>query len=270
MPKYYQIALLISMCLCLSHNAPLFIEELTDSNYAGIVDLSKSQDKWIIVFYLPNCPHCTKTLEYLQKIENNEYGFENLKLGRIDCNSNSFLCVTYQIKTVPHIVKLIDNKLVVYKGFPGLNEIVSFVNREHTIEEVEEIPQLLSYIQFGVKILEEGLHLFNDYMTTKVKEYGFEFEWTSSFSLLLLISGIALMILLEVIVLVYCCADSPKKKQNQVLQKASQDSGKITPQPNNESTSTNDKNETDKTETKEEKKESAAEQEKSELEKKNQ
>lgn len=211
MSKYLQLVLILAVCSCISNSEPIGIEELNDSNYASIVNSGSQQDKWLIVFYLPSCPHCTKTLEYLDKIQENENSIENIKLGKIDCNSNSILCVSFQIKTVPHIVKLIDNKMIIFKGFPGLNEMISFANKEHAIEEAEDVPSLLSYFQFGAKILEEGLQLFNEFMTSKLKEYDLEFEWSVSLSILLLISGIAFIILIEVVVLVYCCGETKKK-----------------------------------------------------------
>lgn len=225
------ICLFTLLFLCQSSFCIKEIYELTDSNYEqNINHTSIDKEKWIIVFYLPTCPHCKVALTAIENIyklsELNDDLDSNvqLKIGRVDCNANTSVCVSYGIKSVPHIVKLENHRLIKFKKIPSEIEIKSFIAAEHEESETEPIPEILNYFYFMFRIFHEGLHLINDLINEKLKSYGFEFKWSIQLSLITLSIFMILLIAVEIMVIMCCC----NTKQKDIVQTEQPKKAKIT------------------------------------------
>lgn len=189
------------------------IYNLTDSNFSEYIN-SNTEEKWILIFYLNDCVHCKQAIQSvgnILKISKLYSKPENrVNIGKIECEENNFICISYNIKSVPFIVKLENHKMIKFTKNPSDIELKAFIEAEHEVSEVEEIPQILNYFSFYLKILEEGLYIFNDFMNTKLKEFGFDIEWTIQLSIWTICAIILFIVTIEIIIISICCKSADK------------------------------------------------------------
>ena len=259
--------LLLLSPLCIQKESSTTIIQLDDSNFSDIVKpYSNLNEKWIIVFYLPSCPHCKVAVDQLDKISANENIYNNakeenidldekekknsenkdkdkeddltVKFGKVDCDVNTLLCVSYNIKQVPHIVKLQNERMIVFNTYPSIPEIKKFIKAEHYENETAPIPELLSYFYFVLKLLHEGLNLSTDYVNNLLNKYEINLVWTNQYSLIAFAFFMVLLIIVEIMVISCCCnrdrSDKRKKLEEMIAKSKENKDESVTKNENKE------------------------------------
>ena len=211
--KIFTISIFIMLSICsLIVSQGNSIYDIDDNNYNELI--AQSMDKWILLFHLPTCPHCKMAITNIEKINMTSIMTEqplNMKIGKIDCNVASYTCVTFKIKTVPHVVKIDKGRMIVMMNYPSIESLNDFISSEHLESETDKVPEILGNIEFTIKIMQEGLQMFNVMMNAYLKNYGIDLEWSIGYSAGLFISLLLTLIGIE-IAIIYCFCNA--KKQN--------------------------------------------------------
>lgn len=217
------------------------LEEINDSNYSKLVSsYSKLNEKWLLIFYLPSCPHCKIALEQISKLASNRLELNkneehldldennnnnktdkedhdnnnNINFGKIDCDVNTLLCVSYDIKQVPYIVKIENNRMIVFKSYPSIPELNKFIKAEHDESDTYPVPEMLSYVYFGLKLLHEGLNLFSEYINNFLQLKNINLKWTNQYSLIAFAVFLVILIIFEILLITCCCNKISTKRKN--------------------------------------------------------
>lgn len=216
--KIFTFSFFIILCLCSLISCQGNITyDIDDSNYNELI--AQSMDKWILLFYLPTCPHCKMAITNLDKIHMSGMMTDqplDVKIGKIDCNVASYTCVTFKIKTVPHVIKIDKGRMIVMINYPSIESLNDFISTEHLESDTDKVPEILGNIEFTIKIMQEGLLMFNVMMNGYLKKYGIDLEWSIGYSAALFISILLTLIGIEIgIIYCFCGAkkqNTPKKK----------------------------------------------------------
>ncbi|KAI9025314.1 thioredoxin-like protein [Phycomyces nitens] len=84
------------------------IVKVTDENFGSLVNDS---DEWILDFYAPWCHHCKsfeKTYKHLDdRIMSSGM---NIKLGKVDTDSNPYLAARFFVSRLPTVVHIKDRQ----------------------------------------------------------------------------------------------------------------------------------------------------------------
>lgn len=208
--KIRLIVLLITLSLLEIKTEKLI--DISDSTYTRHI-YSNPDHKWVILFYLDSCPHCGRAIDMLEKIAQDEYlEDKNISIAKIECQRNTFSCLSYDINTVPHIVFLDSKNMFTYKGYPNEKDLKNFVLGDKMLGDEQPLPQMIGYMTLFLKLLSESVYILDEYMQPLVKSFGFNFNWEHYYSYFVIIVGVALLVWVEV-TLVYCCC-SPKRSRN--------------------------------------------------------
>lgn len=204
--KIFFIFGFLSVCLTLTQiNGE--VVEVTDSNFHDIV--ISEPFNWLIMFYIPSCPHCKKATETLQQL-NNELDSSSNRIAKINCDSNHVTCMEFEIKHVPYFVNVVDGKYAVFDTYPSKEQLKSFLTKPHEESSMKELPARMGYFQIFLKTFQQGTVMFSDWLNSILKDYNVDFTISPSHSYIIMIGLLFLMVLLEITLILCCC--SPKKK----------------------------------------------------------
>ena len=89
--------MLFSLLFALIHNEVI---DLTESNFDKYLK-TYSNEKFLIVFYSPSCPHCLHILPIIEELSNNKKN--DAKFGKVNCNEEYNLAFRFKIEYVPMI-----------------------------------------------------------------------------------------------------------------------------------------------------------------------
>ena len=229
--KIFTISFIIMLSLCsLIFSQGNSVYDIDDSNYNELI--AQSKDKWILLFYLPTCPHCKMAITNIEKINMTSIMTDqqlNMKIGKIDCNVASYTCVTFKIKTVPHVVKIDKGRMIVMMNYPSIESLNDFISSEHLESETDKVPEILGSIEFTIKIMQEGLQMFNVMMNSYLKNYGIDLEWSIGYSAGLFISLLLTLIGIEIaIIYCFCSAKNQNKPKNKIAEQKNVEEAKQT------------------------------------------
>lgn len=203
----------ILITLVLSYSCGVI--DINDSNYHDFV-YSVDQN-WILTFTLPTCPHCKKALDSLNKVadEAEEEDNQKFSFGKINCSESNYLCITYNIQAVPHIVKIVNGRKIIMKSYPSYETLKSFLFVEHDETEGEPTPKIIGVLDFGLRMMQELIKASNEFMNHQLKERGFQFEWNSYMSVGLFVAILLGMIGIEILI-IFCFCSKRLKEQKKV------------------------------------------------------
>lgn len=220
--KYLSIYI-ISLVILNTYSTPIendIVIDITDSNYSSIIKSSSS--KWLLVFSIPTCPHCQIAKDNIKSIVDKQrldLIENNMKIGFINCNDSNYLCVSYGIETVPHILIYIDDRVVLFNSNSTYENLKRFIFDDHSEKQSKPAPEILSTIRFGIKMVNEGLKLLNIEIDKYLVKYGFKFKWNIYYSGLLFGLVLLLLILIEVGIIIICCRKKVNNKKVKVEEK---------------------------------------------------
>lgn len=170
------------------------------------------QDPWLVIFYMHTCPYCKMALEAVLKYSNSTNN-NMMKLGKVECDENMFLCLRFNITNVPYITIFQNNRFyAASKPLTTEQSLSQFISEERSFDTGKEIPPSFGYINFLFKSFQEAIDYINKTFAN-LNKYFFKnnFEWTINHTILLLVSILLFIILLEI--LCFCCCCKPKKKE---------------------------------------------------------
>lgn len=225
--------------------------EVNDGNLHDIVNTPPY--KWFLVFHLPACPHCKKTLETLETLSKSTED-SDIKIGTINCDVNHMSCIGFEIKQVPFMIKVQDNKYIEYDSYPHPDNLKKFFDEHHNIEDMKELPERIGYTGMFLRVFKEAASMVSSYIRDILKQNNIDIPWEDQHSYFLMIGALVGIILLEIIIL-YCCC-SPKKHATNINQEDNNKVGEKSSEKTEEKISENspEKKERDSSKTKTKKK----------------
>ena len=190
------------------------IHELTDSNFDILVD-NGTKNPWLIIFFVNTCPHCIKAKSVLQQISKNptEILESNTKLGIIDCDINIFSCYRFKISRIPYIIMLDSNNMYEFQDFVTEEILITFIKLKKDYDNGLLIPNVLSYFDFLIKLLEEVTTFLNSQIEKYLQEnYEIKIEWKNEYTLSILVMVILTILVVEYIIIKLLCRKKNIKK----------------------------------------------------------
>lgn len=180
------------------------INNLTGSNFELEVKNGKN-NKWLVVFYIETCPHCITAKEAISQVVNSDTP-QGAMFGQVECRSNMWLCMRFNINRVPYIVLIHDNKMFELDSHPTKTNLISFIENEKELDSALNIPAELTYLDMASKISGEALEMFNEHLDLFVKQkLNLEIDWTTNHTIGLLIAFLVVLFICEwIIILMFC------------------------------------------------------------------
>lgn len=195
------------------------IQTITDANIDSTV--GDGHGNWLLLFYLDTCPHCKDALSVLNSLSTNSeldsenFILENLQIGKIECSSNNWSCMRFNITRVPYIIALQNDKLFEYQSYATEQRLLNFLKEEKLAENSLNIPPILGYLSILSKVYEEAIRVLNEQMQTLVHTYvGLNFTWSTNHTIAMLILMLAMIIFIEYMIVFYFCG----RKKNKTVQ----------------------------------------------------
>jgi thiol-disulfide isomerase/thioredoxin len=184
--------------------------EAVDANFYDTIQ--GAPFKFLVVFYLQTCPHCKNVLTAFEEIKN-DFDSSELGLVTINCDNNHMSCMGFEIKHVPHMVKVFDNKYTVFNTYPSKENILKFINTDQEESEYKDLPEKLGYFSMVISVFKEFSSIISEYMRNFLESRGIEFDWNDTHSYYLIIALISLLIFIEFLVIWCLCNPSKQMKQ---------------------------------------------------------
>ncbi|XP_022258343.1 thioredoxin domain-containing protein 5-like [Limulus polyphemus] len=120
--------------------------ELTDNTFQKTVQ----RGQHFVKFYAPWCGHCQKLAPVWQDLAISFEYDPSVRISKVDCTSNRFICNEFEVKAYPTLLWIIDGKKVEkYQGGRSHEELKSFVTKmkelNHKIDtgNEEKVPDAL-------------------------------------------------------------------------------------------------------------------------------
>jgi hypothetical protein len=196
------VLILLSLVTILSNQAYYITYDIDDYNYNELI--AESTDKWILMFYVPLCADCEMAINNLKKISMTDIMTEqplNVKLGIVSCDKNSsYTCITYNINTVPYVVKINKGRMIAMTNYPSIESLNDFISSEHLESETNKVPEMIGTFEFIFK-LREMVQLTNLSLYNGFKAFGINIEWEYGgivglyFEIVLILLGIEVAII---------------------------------------------------------------------------
>ena len=124
--------------------------ELNDSNFDSTIQ-NGNNNRWLILFYLQTCYHCTRALDILNTtLELQEYeNINNIKFASIEVSKNPKSSVRFNITKIPYII-LVENKTMFeLDSYVSEQKIFDFIQTNFTdvANDLKPFPQY-SFIKY--------------------------------------------------------------------------------------------------------------------------
>ena len=124
-----------------------FLLEITDSNYKTIVD--KSKIPVILIFYDNTCKYCNSTIKIIESFIMPSYKENETIFGKINLDENPYLYYQFNVKKIPYIIILENNKMFIYNdSIISKDKIEKFCKEERLYENGIKIPKTISYFDY--------------------------------------------------------------------------------------------------------------------------
>lgn len=207
------------------------IEEITDSNINSVLGEGTGKDTWLLMFYLDTCPYCKMAKEAFSQLAirdeiQSDETLKDIKIGQIECSSNNWSCLRFNITRVPTVVQLKHDKLFEYNKFATVDSLLGFIAEEKLINNGKPIPEQMGVLSITTRILREAVHVLNEQISDFVNDtLKLNIEWTPLYTVILLVFLLVVIILIEFILIQKCMAGQKvpvKKVLNQKVESKEQ------------------------------------------------
>ena len=124
-----------------------YLLEITDSNYKKLVE--KSKIPVILIFYDNSCKYCNSTIKIIESFIMPSYKENEMIFGKINLDENPYLYYQFNVKKIPYIIILENNKMFIYNNSVISKEkIEKFFKEERLYENGIKIPKTISYFDY--------------------------------------------------------------------------------------------------------------------------
>lgn len=188
--------------------------QLTDTNFdKEIATLSENGVKWFLIFYVDTCGYCKKAIETLKeeiipKYEDND----KIRFGGVNCNTNIWLSIRFNITYIPYMVLLENNKMYEFKNHLSPESFEKFVNEEKTIEDALEIPLHSTYFFLFKTIAKESYFVLKENIQQFMKRHGYNIQISNYVMVGIIFSSVIMLVLIESMILRCLCGGCRTKK----------------------------------------------------------
>lgn len=190
---------------------------LTDSNFDSIIQ-NGNQNRWMILFYTENCGFCKQLKSLLNKIieEKKFKDINNLKFGSIDVNYNLRLQTRFEIKNIPILILVENNKMLQISNVPIEESLIKAIEIEDisAIEHAKDIPPELSLYLFLKNLFINSLDIIKNFVNQILNTYKIKYNFTiKSFFISLVCICFLFTALFFYLITSCCCKESTPKKE---------------------------------------------------------
>ena len=103
-----------------------YVTDLTEKDFASQVN----GDKYLVVFYLPGCPHCQAYIPHFNLFAEKYRAVA--KFGKVDCSRHFSFCRRTGVSGVPTLELFYGTNYKVYSGYRNEADLAKFLtNTEH-------------------------------------------------------------------------------------------------------------------------------------------
>ncbi len=198
------------------------IYDLNDSNFESHVD-NGYNNPWLIIFSIDSCPYCRNAKIHLENISMNPDSISNsnIRLARLDCDSNIFACYRFKISRVPYIVIIDSNKMFELNEYPSYDNIVRFINSKKDYDQGLEIPPNMGYLELAYKSLEDVILLLNSTIEGYLRNnLNMNIDWKSEYTIMLMLFILGITVVIEIWILNRIFKKHTKVVQNKCIERA--------------------------------------------------
>jgi hypothetical protein len=131
---------------CEEINESKNIIELKGDNFDKLTTIPNT--KWLIVFQGNGCFLCQVILNIISGSVITEYKDDNkTNFGIINCDDNFFICLRFNITTIPYVVLIEDDKIYQLKASINKDELINFINREKEKDDLFHITPIFHLVK---------------------------------------------------------------------------------------------------------------------------
>ena len=164
-----------------------------DLNEEAYTSITKSDEKWIVLFYVNNLEQNDIANDIFKKIGRKSK--EQIKFGSIDCSINMKICLSLNINNVPEVLKLYNGKYKRMNDYYSYQSIKKLIKSE---DYPEYIPSLVSTLDYMLIMINEGLVIFNNKINEYCENYEITIVWNYYHLTILFILSIVLVVVIEI------------------------------------------------------------------------
>ena len=219
MELYYFFSLILCIFLCFTpiskgektNTAPddkyQDMLHLTDANFdKEIATLSEDGVKWFLIFYVDTCAYCKKAIETLNEEIVPQYeDNDKIRFGGINCNTNIWLSIRFNITYIPYMVLLEKDNMYEFKNHLSPESFEKFINEEKTIEDALKIPVYSTYFFLFKTIAKESYILLKDNIQQFMKNHGYNIQISNYVMIGIIVGSIFMLVLIETMLLKCLC-----------------------------------------------------------------
>ena len=206
--------LFISLILIIKYNLSKY--KLTNWIYDKSIKELKEDEKYLIVFHVLSCTFCFYTLQTLEnKVIPKYKDNEKIKFGFINCDTNFWLTLRYNITHTPYIFLIENNKLYEFNDNPSFETLTKFIESEKYIEDEKKIPERMSVYNI-IKTVLKGII---DEATLYIQEFlaykNINIKWNNYYTVILIVFSLFSLFFLEMTVIKFLGMLCKKKNVNE-------------------------------------------------------
>ena len=186
--------------------------ELNDSNFDSTIQ-NGNNNRWLILFYLQTCYHCTRALDILNTtLELQEYeNINNIKFASIEVSKNPKSSVRFNITKIPYII-LVENKTMFeLDSYVSEQKIFDFIQTNFTdvANDLKPFPQY-SFIKYCYVMFANSMYFALDKCNSFLESKNVKFR----FNLITLILSYLVFCFISSFILVRITRKCFKKAKN--------------------------------------------------------
>ena len=188
-------------------NLDLAINNSRDSNF-----------KLFLIFYVKNCPYCTRALKVLKdQVIKNFDEQEDIFFGSVDLDNqlNVWVGLRFNITKIPYIILIENNKMYHYESQFEESLVLKFINEEKNLEDGQGIPNPVTFM----KKFEVAVQELTERMQSILNKFGIKINWNNYMTYILLISFLAFFVYVENKIIKGCqklCSFKKNNKNNNI------------------------------------------------------
>lgn len=160
----------------------------------------QTKSKLFIIFYIDDCPYCSKAIKVLKESIINKYddiNTINFCVANLESPSNIWLSVRFNITRIPHIILIENKRMYHFQNQFEESIVLKFIEEKKLKEDSLDIPQNVGIMNKIHVFIEDLTEKINDSIRLVFYKFGIKVYWHNSMTYILLGFCFIIIIYLE-------------------------------------------------------------------------